>query len=186
VNLSALFPAPNIEAVRILIRPIVFSDSDALFELFSNSEVMQYWSSPPYESIRQTNQLITNIQKGYESKDFLQLGIELRESKQLIGTVTLHALQTQCARAELGYALHPNFWGQGLMHEALTALVEYAFEQANLLRLEADIEPNNLASAKALLRLGFQKEGYFPSRWIVNGVISDSEMYGLVNPNFSL
>lgn len=147
---------------------------------------MEYWSSVPYTSIEQADQLITHIQSGYEEKDILQLGIEHIESKRMIGTVTLHAIQQQCSRAELGYALHPGFWGQGLMHEALTALIGYAFNQANLLRIEADIEPNNTASAKALVRLGFKKEGYFPSRWVVNGVISDSEMYGLVNPNFKL
>lgn len=184
MNITALFPPPSIEAERVLLRPILPSDRQELFEIFSDSKVMEYWSSPPYKSITQAEELVENIQNGYESQSFLQLGIEYRDSKRLIGTATLHAIQTQCSRAEIGYALHPSYWGQGLMHEALTTLVTYAFEQAHLLRLEADIEPNNLASAKALLRLGFQKEGYFPSRWIVNDVISDSEMYGLVNPNF--
>ncbi|QYK52062.1 MAG: GNAT family N-acetyltransferase [Fimbriimonadaceae bacterium] len=167
-------------------RQIEFKDLNALYEIFSDERVMEYWSSVPYTSIEQADQLISHIQTGYEEESFLQLGIEHIESKRLVGTATLHAIQQQCSRAELGYALHPAFWGQGLMHEALTALIRYAFDQANLLRIEADIEPNNTASAKALVRLGFEKEGYFPSRWVVNGVVSDSEMYGLVNANFKL
>ncbi|MBX3114081.1 MAG: GNAT family N-acetyltransferase [Fimbriimonadaceae bacterium] len=186
MHLASLFPPPTIEAERVLLRPIAHKDRSALYEIFSDKRVMEYWSSVPYTSIEQADQLIAHIQTGYKEKSFLQLGIEHRKDQRLIGTATLHAIQTQCSRAELGYALHPNFWGQGLMHEALIALIGYAFDEANLLRIEADIEPNNVASAKALIRLGFKKEGYFPSRWIVNGIISDSEMYGLVNPHFKL
>jgi RimJ/RimL family protein N-acetyltransferase len=66
------------------------------------------------------------------------------------------------------------------MHEALTALVEYAFTTLDLQRLEADIDPRNAASARTLERLGFQKEGHLRERWIVNGEISDTWWYGLL------
>ena len=66
------------------------------------------------------------------------------------------------------------------MHEALTALLEYAFVERDLNRLEADIDPLNIGSANALLRLGFKQEGYLPERWIVGGQVSDSALYGLL------
>jgi len=67
------------------------------------------------------------------------------------------------------------------MHEAMQALLGYAFQALNLNRLEADIDPRNLASAKTLERLGFQKEGHLRERWIVNDEISDTALYGLLH-----
>jgi RimJ/RimL family protein N-acetyltransferase len=50
----------------------------------------------------------------------------------------------------------------------------------NLNRVEADIDPRNLASAKSLERLGFTREGFLRERWIVDGVVSDTALYGLL------
>jgi RimJ/RimL family protein N-acetyltransferase len=83
-------------------------------------------------------------------------------------------------RAEVGYALGRPYWGSGYITEALQALLDYAFQTLDLNRLEADIDPRNLASARTLERLGFQKEGHLRERWIVNGEISDTWIYGLL------
>lgn len=66
------------------------------------------------------------------------------------------------------------------MHEALQTLLRYAFQTLDLNRLEADIDPRNVASARTLERLGFQKEGHLRERWIVNDEISDTWLYGLL------
>jgi ribosomal-protein-alanine N-acetyltransferase len=59
-------------------------------------------------------------------------------------------------------------------------MLEHAFQRLDLNRLEADIDPRNAASARTLERLGFQKEGHLRERWIVNGEISDTGLYGLL------
>ena len=66
------------------------------------------------------------------------------------------------------------------MHEALQALLGFAFTDLDLHRLEADIDPRNGASAAALVRLGFREEGLLRERWIVAGEVSDSQLYGLL------
>ena len=66
------------------------------------------------------------------------------------------------------------------MQEALLALIQYGFSELRLNRIEADIDPMNLASARCLERLGFKLEGMLRERWIVAGVVSDSAMYGLL------
>src|SRR4030095_15429240 len=97
-----------------------------------------------------------------------------------IGNATLHHFHEASRRAEIGYAPLGPFWGQGSMHEALQALLAYAFERLDLNRLEADIDPRNAASARSLERLGFRKEGHLRERWIVNGEVSDTGFYGLL------
>jgi RimJ/RimL family protein N-acetyltransferase len=169
---------------RLVLRQIVESDLLALFSIFSNAEVMRYWSSPPMADITDARQMLLNIQGNYRNRSALQLGIERKNDQALIGTCTLHNLHLQSRRAEIGYALGRPYWRQGYMLEALHALIEYAFESLGLNRLEADIDPRNTASEKTLARLGFAKEGYLRQRWIVNEEKSDSAFYGLLRSDW--
>lgn len=66
------------------------------------------------------------------------------------------------------------------MHEALTALINFGFEELDLNRIEADIDPRNEASLRSVERLGFIHEGHLRARWIVDAEISDSSIYGLL------
>ena len=111
---------------------------------------------------------------------YLCLGLEQVASGRLIGECSLFNLMEQCRRAEVGYTLAFEAWGQGYMNEALNSLLAFGFSQLRLNRIEADIDPRNLASARSLERLGFKKEGYLRERWIVSGEVSDSGLYGLL------
>jgi RimJ/RimL family protein N-acetyltransferase len=71
------------------------------------------------------------------------------------------------------------------MHEALSALLDYGFTELNLNRVEADTDPRNERSARLLERLGFSKEGLFRERFIVDGEVSDSAMYGLLRRDWN-
>ena len=71
------------------------------------------------------------------------------------------------------------------MHEALTALLAFGFDELDLNRVEADVDPRNLASVKSLERLGFRKEGHLRERWIVGGEVSDSGLYGLLRRDWA-
>ncbi len=71
-------------------------------------------------------------------------------------------------------------WGQGYMNEALSGLIDYAFAELNLNRIEADIDPRNESSRRVLERLKFVREGYLRERWIVGEEVSDTALYGLL------
>ena len=124
--------------------------------------------------------LVEDILQGYRDGTLLQIGVERRADQALLGTCTLYRFDWSNRRAEIGYALGRPYWGRGWMHEALVALIEYAFVRLDLRRLEADIDPQNAASARSLVRLGFQLEGLLRERWQVDGVVSDSGIYGLL------
>lgn len=68
--------------------------------------------------------------------------------------------------------------GKGYISEAGEALIQYGFDSLELRRIEAEIDPDNQSSAKSLEKLGFSLEGLLRQRWEVNGVVSDSTMYG--------
>lgn len=174
------FSTLSLSTPRLLLRPLQTSDAAALFAMHADAEVMQYWSSTPWTSITQAEEKIASDLEELPKGEHLRLALVLRDSGELIGTASLFNFFAQCRRAELGYVLARSFWGQGYMSEALQALVQYAFEQLDLLRLEADIDPRNLASEKSLLRLGFVQEGFLRERWIIDGVTSDAALFGLL------
>jgi len=177
---STAFRVPRLAAQRVVLRPLTQGDAPAVFGFFRDPDVTRYWSRPPMTHLAQARKLVRDIRVGYRTGETIQLGIERQDDATLIGTCTLFHFHTQSRRAELGYALGRPYWGQGLMHEALQRLLGYAFDDLNLHRLEADIDPRNEASARTLARLGFVKEGFLRERWIVADVISDSVVYGLL------
>lgn len=165
---------------RLVLRPPQASDADAQFAMHSDPEVMRYFSEPPWQDPGRAVQQIADDAEAFEKEAFFRFAIELTATGEYLGSCTLHAVHRQNRRAEIGYALGRPYWGKGYMHEALAALLEYAFVERDLNRLEADIDPLNAGSAHALLRLGFKQEGFLPERWIVGGQVSDSALYGLL------
>lgn len=174
------FPGVPLRTERLQLRPYRDSDTEAVFEIRSDPRVMRFWSTPPLTDLEQAREIVSRDIAFFEAGECLALGLERISDGQLIGQCVLFRLDRVCRRAEIGYGLASRAWGQGYMNEALRALVRYGFEQMNLNRIEADIDPLNKASAKTLERLGFRKEGLLRERWIVDGTVSDSEMYGLL------
>ena len=171
---------PTIDASRVTLRWISEGDVDAFYAIYSNPEVMRYWSTPPLANREAAVNLINKIQEDWQRRVILKWGIARRTDDQLIGSVTLFNLDFNHRRAEIGYALGRAHWGKGYMNEALMALLKYAFEVLDLHRIEADVDPRNAASIKTLERLGFQREGYLRERWQTYGEIQDAFFYGLL------
>lgn len=175
---------PTIDASRVSLRWMSETDIDALYTIFSNVEVMRYWSFPAIPDRNAASVMLKEIHDGFQNRTLLKWGVARRTDDALIGTVTIYNLSLDHRRAELGYALGRAHWGQGYMHEALQAMLGFAFGVLDLHRMEADVDPRNAASIRSLERLGFQREGYLRERWQVNGEIQDALFYGLLRPDW--
>jgi [ribosomal protein S5]-alanine N-acetyltransferase len=175
---------PTIKALRVNLRHLEESDTDSLFEIFSDTEALRYWNTPPFRERAEAAQLLAEINDNFRQKALFQWGVARAGDNKIIGTSTLFRLDDQSRRAEIGYILNRRFWGNGFITEALTALVGFAFEKMNLHRIEADIDPRNAASRRVVERLGFQKEGHLRERWIVGDEIQDTLFYGLLRSDW--
>lgn len=171
---------PIITTPRLVLRWISEDDVDSLYEIFSDPQVMRYWSTVPLPNRDAAAELQREIAEHNKSERMFKWGLALRHSNTVIGTTTLFNLSLDNGRAEIGYAMASAHWGKGYMNEALQGLVQYAFEVMDLRRLEADVDPRNAASIRTLERLGFQREGFLRERWHVNGEIQDALFYGLL------
>ena len=169
---------------RLTLRFIDGGDTDALFRLFSDPEALRYWSSTAWLHIAQAAENVEQTLKAYDDGAALRLALVLPDG-ELIGTATLYAFDRRNHRCEIGYMLARPHWGRRYMQEALAALIGYGFGPLQLHRIEADIHPDNIASARILEGLKFRQEGHLRERWFVGGEVSDSIIYGLLRSDWT-
>jgi ribosomal-protein-alanine N-acetyltransferase len=165
----------RLETPRLDLRAPALTDAAQLFEIFRD-----YWSTPPMTSVAEAEAMVARNLAHIADGSGIGWVICRRDDARVMGTLSLFHFHEQNDRAEIGYALGRSFWGNGYMHEALTALIEFAFGGMDLRRLEADTDPRNAPSIRALERLGFAREGVLRERWVVAGEVSDSLLLGLL------
>jgi ribosomal-protein-alanine N-acetyltransferase len=170
---------------RLHLRPLSMEDDKAMFAMLSDPVSMEYWSSPALTDIRE---LRTALKKDIESDatgSSMCWAVLSKDTQEIIGKCILFQFSHQNRRAEIGYILNREFWRQGLMSEALAAVISFAFTRLDLHRIEADVDPDNIGSLAILEKLGFKREGLLRDRWYVNEIWHDSILLGLIKaPNF--
>ena len=127
----------------------------------------------------QTRERLAEIIAEVERGEALQWALERRADRRVIGSITV-MLEADQPRAEIGYILGREHWGQGYAGEAQRRVIDFAFDEVGLHRLEADTHPDNAASARSLERLGFKREGLLRERWLVGGRRGDSVIWGML------
>ena len=102
----------------------------------------------------------------------------------MIGTIELYN-HIPNFKAELGYALNPSYWGQGIIPEAAFQILNYGFEYLNLKRIEVGVFVDNYQSQRVCDKLGFIKEGVARNGYLrYDGKIFDKIQYGITNQEF--
>jgi len=171
---------PELRTGRLVLRETADRDVDAIFAMESDPIAMRYWSRPPMQSIDEARASVERAKGFFPERVGLRWSICRANDEVVMGHVGVFGFVEPSDRAEIGYGLARPHWGHGVMHEALTAVVDYAFGPLALRRLEADTHPGNERSIRALERLGFTREGVLRERWKVGDEISDSLLLGLL------
>ena len=172
-------PFPVLETRKLKLRKISMDDADNIFLLRTNNEAMKYIHKTKLNSIEDAKELINKMNE----PDRIQWGITLKSTDTIIGTIGYHRIEKENFRAEIGYMLHPQYWGKGIMSEAISVVINYGFEEIKLHSIEAVINPENTASRKILEKFKFIKEAYFKENFFFEEKFYDSEVFSLLNKN---
>ncbi len=173
-------PFPLLHTPRLELRAVTLSDSEALFRMRSDPEVMRYIGKTPYTSIEEASQFIGQIQELLQNTEGITWAISLKGKPELIGTIGLWRILKAHYRAEIGYMLRREYWGKGYIQEALKTVIEYGFGQLRLHSIEAQIDPLNTVSEKLLEKNGFVREAYFRENFYFEGEFIDTAVYSLL------
>ena len=171
----------ELESDRLLLRQITSQDAEALFEIYSNKEVMLYFDDRgAFESMSEAEDMAKGYEDGIKNRSEIRWGIVLKETGKLIGTCGFHAISDHDRRVEVGYDLNREYWGQKIMTEALSLIFSFAFEVSDVNRIEAFVEPPNTGSRKLLEKLGFTLEGTLRQHEMCRGELIDIQIFGLL------
>lgn len=148
---------PALLTQRLLLRPLEHEDSAALADLLNRPEVARGLCTipRPFTPLHASAMILMVRASESQGKEFVW-AVENGEG-DVIGQIGLREIRPGCGR--LGYALLPEYWGQGLGREALQGVLSWAERQTALTRIEADAQEANPTSRPLLERLGFVLTG---------------------------
>jgi RimJ/RimL family protein N-acetyltransferase len=156
-----------------------------------DAAVTRFLPYPAWQGMEDARAWLARMQTNMATGDTLQFVVAERAGEgedrggQAIGSCLLFRHDEGSARAELGYVLGRAHWGSGLMREALHGVLQFAFAQAGIRRLEAEVNPANVASMRVLQALGFTQEGLARERWVGrDGLPYDIARFGLLQSGF--
>ena len=174
-------PLPGIlESPRLIVRAVETGDLADLLVVNGDDEVTRHLPYPSWRGLHDAQAWLARMQAMHAAGLGLQCVIAERPTGRVIGSCLLHRRDEGSARTELGYVLGRAHWGHGLMREALSSLLDHAFDGYGLRRIEAEVNPTNTASSGLLERLGFTREGLLRQRWSAKGETYDTAIYGLL------
>ena len=148
---------PTFETERLILRNISQADTAAIFHNFSDPDIAIWFFEQPHTEIEQTVQIINQFISEFEQGKGLTWAIALRENNQCVGTCGYGEIETS-ERGEIGFDLAKDYWGKGLMGEALKPIIDYGFSVLKLVKVEAHTYSINLRARHLLEKVGFQLE----------------------------
>lgn len=169
-----------VETERLRLRAHRLDDVESLLSYYSDPEVARYipwepWSRADAEEHVQRRVLRTGI----DTPDAV-LSLVVERDRRVIGDVVLWPADETLARAEMGWAFHPDFGGQGYATEAVHALIGVAFGAYGMRRVIAQLDSRNAASARLCERIGMRREAYLRQDHFAKGEWTDNVIYGLL------
>ncbi len=141
---------------RLALLKLKAEDADALFALRTNSDVNQYLDRPETTDISQVFDFIKKIQISVDSGQSFYWAITFPVDDKLIGTICFYNLSKDHTEAEIGYELHPDFQGKGLMQEAIAEVIAFGFNDIGLKTITALPHDKNERSITLLKKNNFR------------------------------
>lgn len=166
---------------RLILRDFRETDFDDIHAYGSDPEVCRYMPWGP-NTLEDTAQALSRMkaQAGIWPRMELGLGIELAAEGRLIGSIALHLRDANHRTVEMGYCLHRDYWGQGLMSEAAWGLADAGFRRFGLHRIYATCDVRNTGSWTVMEKVGMRREGLLRQDRHVKGGWRDTYLYAVL------
>jgi ribosomal-protein-alanine N-acetyltransferase len=149
---------PFLETERLILREIISSDVEGMFELDSNPEVHLFLGNKPVKHIDESHAYIDNVRQQYTDNGIGRWAVILKETNEFIGWSGIKLIKEEINNHqnfyEIGYRFIQKHWGKGYASEAGLAFVDYAFNEMKVEKLYAYADAGNVNSRHILEKLG--------------------------------
>lgn len=145
---------------RLLLRPILLTDAQNLFELVTDKKVLKCLAGiPKYTGVEMAVDYISGkLEKKYHSKDFYDWAVVLKSENKMIGRISVYKQDDERRMSDLVWYLNANYRNKGYITEAVKAVINHLFA-IGFERIEAFANVENKASTKVMEKVGMQYEG---------------------------
>lgn len=183
---TALATFPVLETGRLRLRAVTPDDTASMFRIMFDPRVTRYFGRAPLASPDEAAQRINEIRAAFQEQRGVRWAITLRVDGQFLGTCGFWRFMAPHDRAEIGYELAPEWWGQGVIPEAARAALGFGFTRLGLHSVEAQIHPDNMGSRRVLEKLGFVQEGYFRENYydVAIQAFTDTAVFSLLQSDW--
>lgn len=176
----------TLETERLLLRKTIDEDCEYMFNNWANdARVTKYLTWSPYESAQRLRDTYhAYLMESQAKPDFYDWKIVFKETGEPIGSIGVVGIREDVAEAEIGYCLGCRWWHQGIMTEALRAVIQFLFEEVGFNRITAKHDVNNPHSGGVMKNAGMQYEGTNRQAGINQQGICDIATYAILKQDY--
>ena len=167
---------PIIKTERLLLRQFEETDLENVFKGLSHPDIIKYYGVS-YDSLEATKAQMKFFADLESEGTGIWWAVCSSDNKIFYGAGGLNSLSKEHKKAEIGFWLISDFWGQGIMKEAMPLICNYGFDNLELHRIEGFVESDNINCKKAMEKLDFRHEGTMRDCEIKNGKFISLEIY---------
>lgn len=167
---------------RLILRPFTVEDAPAMYAAWAGDpEVTRFLTWPTHESEAVSRAVLTQWSACYERDDWYLWAIALAEDPAApIGSISVVKQDERIGLAEVGYCIGRPWWRQGIMSEALAAVIDFLIRQVGCNRVQARHDPRNPNSGRVMRRCGMQYEGTLRQADWNNQGVCDEAVYSIL------
>lgn len=170
----------QIKTDRLLLRTFEDSDIENVFKGLSHPDVIPYYGVN-YDTLEATKEQMKFFADLEKNETGIWWAVCSIDNKIFYGAGGLNSLSKKHKKAEIGFWLLPDFWGQGIMREAMPLICKYGFDKLGLHRIEGLVETDNVNCKRAMAKLDFRHEGTMIDCEIKNGKFISLDIFARLN-----
>ena len=173
---------PIIKTDRLLLRQFVDNDVENVFKGLSHPDIIKHYGAS-YQTLEATQEQMIFFADLERNETGIWWAVCSLDNKTFYGAGGLNGLSKEHKKAEIGFWLLLDFWGKGIMTEAMPLICNHGFENLGLHRIEGFVEADNINCKRAMAKLDFVYEGTMQDCEIKNGRFISLDIYAKLNNN---
>lgn len=170
-----------LETKRLILRRFTLEDAPAMYQNWaSDDQVTKFMTWPTHDHVEVSHMVLTDWVSHYSEENYYQWAIVPKALGQPIGSIAAVRINDRVGKAEIGYCIGKAWWHQGIMTEALGAVIDFFFDEVGMNRVEACHDPNNPHSGGVMKKCGMRYEGTERQSSFNNFGICDISRYAIL------